>query len=116
MRNFAATQFAGKNMVPAAFAAACFLFALAFAANVFAQAQSRVGQSVDLPCERIINLLAVVLYCVNFWLRLHRVPGDDLPIVLSVIGVVAIIISGWLGGEMVYVRGVAVKQPPDQRV
>jgi uncharacterized membrane protein len=64
----------------------------------------------------IINLLAVALYCVNFWLRMHRAPGDNLPIVLSVIGVLLIMISGWLGGELVYVRGVAVKQPPDQSV
>jgi len=61
-----------------------------------------------------INLLAVALYCVNFWLRMHRAPGDTLPIALSVGGIVLIIISGWLGGELVYVRGVAVKQPPDQ--
>jgi len=64
----------------------------------------------------IINLLAVALYCVNFWLRMHRAPGDNLPIILSVAGVVLITISGWLGGELVYVRGVAVKQPPDQSV
>ena len=64
----------------------------------------------------VINLLAVSLYCVNFWLRMHRAPGDNLPITLSVIGVVFILISGWLGGELVYVRGVAVKQPPDQSV
>jgi uncharacterized membrane protein len=63
-----------------------------------------------------INLFAVAVYCVNFWLRMHRSPGDNLPIVLSVAGVVLIIISGWLGGEMVYVRGVAVKQPPDQSI
>jgi len=63
-----------------------------------------------------INLLAVLLYCVNFWLRLHRAPGDNLPIVLSSIGIVLIIISGWLGGELVYVRGVAVKQSPDQSI
>jgi uncharacterized membrane protein len=62
----------------------------------------------------VINLLAVALYCVNFWLRMHRPPGDTLPIALSVVGVVFITISGWLGGELVYVRGVAVKQPPDQ--
>jgi uncharacterized membrane protein len=61
-----------------------------------------------------INLAAVVLYAVNFWLRMHRAPGDNLPIVLSVVGIVLITISGWLGGELVYVRGVAVKQPPDQ--
>jgi uncharacterized membrane protein len=64
----------------------------------------------------IINLIAVVLFCVNWWLRTQRAPGDNLPIVLSVIGVVFIIISGWLGGELIYVRGVAVKQPPDESV
>jgi uncharacterized membrane protein len=63
-----------------------------------------------------INLLAVAVYCVNFWLRMHRTPGDTLPIALSVGGIVLIVISGWLGGEMVYVRGVAVKQPPDQSI
>lgn len=64
----------------------------------------------------IVNLLAVALYCVNFWLRMDRAPGDNLPIVLSAIGVGLIVISGWLGGELVYVRGVAVKQPPDQDI
>ena len=64
----------------------------------------------------IINLLAVALYCVNFWLRMQRPPGDNLPIILSVIGVVFITISGWLGGELVYVRGIAVKQPPDESI
>jgi len=63
-----------------------------------------------------INLLAVLLYCVNFWLRMQRPPGDNLPIALSAMGIVLIIISGWLGGELVYVRGVAVKQPPDQSI
>jgi uncharacterized membrane protein len=47
---------------------------------------------------------------------MHRAPGDNLPIVLSAIGIVLIVISGWLGGEMVYVRGVAVTQPPDQSI
>jgi len=60
-----------------------------------------------------INLLAVALYCINFWLRMHRAAGDNLPIMLSVVGIILIVISGWLGGELVYVRGVAVKQPPD---
>lgn len=62
----------------------------------------------------MINLLAVGLFAVNFWLRTQRAPGDNLPIILSVAGVVLIMISGWLGGELVYVRGVAVKQPPDE--
>lgn len=64
----------------------------------------------------MINLFAVAVYAFNFWLRMHRAPGDNLPIALSVLGVVLITISGWLGGEMVYVRGMAVQQPPDQSV
>lgn len=64
----------------------------------------------------MINLLAVALYCVNFWMRMHRPAGDNLPILLSVIGIILIIISGWLGGELVYIRGVAVKQPPDESI
>jgi uncharacterized membrane protein len=64
----------------------------------------------------VINLLAVGLYCVNFWLRMHRAPGDNLPLTLSVVGILFIMVSGWLGGELVYVRGVAVKQPPDQSI
>jgi uncharacterized membrane protein len=63
-----------------------------------------------------INLVAVALYCVNFGVRMQRAPGDNLPIVLSVIGIVLIAISGWLGGELVYVRGVAVKKPTDQSI
>ena len=63
-----------------------------------------------------INLLAVSLYCVNFWLRTQRAPGDNLPILLSAVGIVLIILSGWLGGELVYVRDVAVKQPPDESI
>jgi uncharacterized membrane protein len=49
-------------------------------------------------------------------MRMHRPPGDNLPILLSTIGIVLIIVSGWLGGELVYVRGVAVKQPPDESI
>jgi uncharacterized membrane protein len=47
---------------------------------------------------------------------MHRAPGDNFPIVLSVIGVGLIKISGSLGSELVYVRDVAVKQPPDQNI
>jgi uncharacterized membrane protein len=63
-----------------------------------------------------LNLIAVAIFAVDFWLRFSRPPGDDLPIILSVVGVILIMITGYLGGELVYVRGVAVKQPPDQSV
>ena len=47
---------------------------------------------------------------------MSRPAGDDVAIVFSVIGVVLIMITGYLGGEMVYVRGVGVKDPSDQSV
>lgn len=61
----------------------------------------------------LINLSAVVIFIVDFWLRTKSVPGARLPIVLSVIGVILLCISGWLGGEMVYVEGQGVKPRRD---
>jgi uncharacterized membrane protein len=55
-----------------------------------------------------INLGAVVLFAVNFGLRLNALPGAPVPILLSVVGVALIGVSGWLGGELVYVHGVGV--------
>ncbi len=59
----------------------------------------------------IINLVAVVVFAVDFWLRTKGAADAALPITLSVIGVALFCVSGWLGGEMVYVRGVAVAPP-----
>jgi uncharacterized membrane protein len=36
-----------------------------------------------------------------------------IPLLLSVLGIILITISGWLGGEMVYVHGVAVEPQQD---
>ena len=56
-----------------------------------------------------VNLGAVVLFTINFWLR-FRLPAESrLPLALSVVGVLAIGVGGWLGGEMVYVKGMAVE-------
>ena len=55
-----------------------------------------------------INLGAVVLFAVNFGLRLNAPPGAPVPIFLSVVGVALIGVSGWLGGELVYTHGVGV--------
>jgi uncharacterized membrane protein len=60
-----------------------------------------------------INLAAVVLFAVNFGLRLNSAPGASVPTLLTLIGVVMIGVSGWLGGEMVYVHGVGVQPTAD---
>jgi uncharacterized membrane protein len=58
----------------------------------------------------ILNLIAVVIFAVDFYLRLRNPVGAIFPIVLSVAGVLFIAVSGWLGGEMVYVHGMGVQQ------
>jgi uncharacterized membrane protein len=66
-----------------------------------------------------INVLALVLFAASFYLRTTggaRFVGGSLyiPLALSIIGVIAIAISGWLGGELVYRHGVAVEvQSPE---
>jgi len=56
-----------------------------------------------------INLLVVAIFAVDFWLRTTEVATSNTPVLLSVIGVALLCVSGWLGGQMVYVYGVAVE-------
>lgn len=56
-----------------------------------------------------INFSIVVLYVVNLLWRRHVVPDALGPFLLSVFAVLLLMVSGWLGGEMVYVHGVAVE-------
>jgi len=56
-----------------------------------------------------VNLAAVVLFAINLWLRFHLPAESNLPLWLSVLGILAIGVGGWLGGEMVYVKGMAVE-------
>lgn len=59
-----------------------------------------------------LNLGAVAIFAVNWYVR-TRVPADSWwPLALSVIGVVGIMVSGWLGGELVYGERVGVEEPP----
>ena len=59
-----------------------------------------------------INLTVVALYIVNLYLRRRGIESNT-PVWLSVIAVVMLAVSGWLGGKMVYVHGVAVETPPE---
>jgi uncharacterized membrane protein len=60
-----------------------------------------------------LNVIALVIFAASFYLRTasgaRLVSGSyTIPVVLSVLGVILITISGWLGGEMVFRHGVAV--------
>jgi len=65
-----------------------------------------------------LNVIALIVFLIDFYLRTTsggRWVGGSLtiPLVLSVFGIILIAISGWLGGEMVYVHGVAVEPRPN---
>lgn len=57
----------------------------------------------------VINLSLVFLYAINLWLRTSQGHDALLPFVLSVLGNVLLVVSGWFGGELVYVHAVAVE-------
>ncbi len=62
-----------------------------------------------------INLTVVALYVVNLWLRLQAPESPGGLIWLSVFAIGLLVVSGWLGGKMVYELGVAVDTPPAPR-
>lgn len=59
-----------------------------------------------------INLTVVALYVVNAYIRKHSHGTSDAGLWLSVLAVLMLAVSGWLGGKMVYVHGVAVDPSP----
>ena len=59
-----------------------------------------------------INLTVVALYVINFWMRINP-PATSMTLWLSIISIGLLVISGWLGGKMVYVHGIAVDAAPD---
>ena len=68
-----------------------------------------------------LNVIALLVFAASFYLR--TTSGADMisgsytiPLALSVLGVILITISGWLGGEMVFKHGVAVEAQSADRV
>ncbi|HEY7533674.1 MAG TPA: DUF2231 domain-containing protein [Nitrospiraceae bacterium] len=61
-----------------------------------------------------INLSIVVLYIVNLLLRQGSGPGAVFPVLLSILGVALLGVSGWLGGELVFVHGVGSQASREQ--
>jgi uncharacterized membrane protein len=55
-----------------------------------------------------INLVVVALYACNAWIRHADASPSGTPFVLSVVGILLLVVSGWLGGKMVYEAAVGV--------
>jgi uncharacterized membrane protein len=55
-----------------------------------------------------LNLTIVVLYVINAWTRYHGSVSPNVSLWLSIIAIALLLVSGWLGGKMVYEAGVAV--------
>lgn len=65
-----------------------------------------------------LNVIALIIFAISFYLRTtggSRWVGGSytIPVVLSVLGVILITISGYLGGELVFKHGVAVNPQSD---
>jgi uncharacterized membrane protein len=59
-----------------------------------------------------VNLAVVALYLCNAWLR-HSSPGElKVPMLLSLVAILMLLFSGWLGGKMVFEHGVGVDTTP----
>jgi uncharacterized membrane protein len=68
-----------------------------------------------------LNILALLVFAASFYLRTDNGSrmvngGFTVPFLLSVVGVILISISGYLGGDMVYVHHVAVESDQDKRI
>lgn len=64
----------------------------------------------------VINLVVVGLYICNAWLRHGGSNPDGTTFALSLIAIALLVVSGWLGGKMVYEAGVGVSGGADPAV
>ena len=55
-----------------------------------------------------INLLVVALYLVNAWMRWGGARDLQLPMLMSAVAILLLLVSGWLGGKLVFEHGVGV--------
>ena len=57
-----------------------------------------------------LNVTVVLLYAVNFGMRVNGAAIPGVPFALSGLGIALLAVSGWLGGHMVYVHRVGVDE------
>jgi uncharacterized membrane protein len=55
-----------------------------------------------------LNLMIVVLYIVNAWMRSQASVTGNVTLMLSILAIAMLLVSGWLGGKMVYLARVGV--------
>lgn len=60
-----------------------------------------------------MNLALIALVAVNLWLRAQYPGHTGIPLALSVLSILLLGITGWLGGELVYIHGVGVEPQHD---
>jgi uncharacterized membrane protein len=65
-----------------------------------------------------LNVIALLVFAASFYLRTTGgatwVSGSyTIPILLSVVGIILITVSGWLGGELVFKHGMGVEPQSD---
>lgn len=58
-----------------------------------------------------LNITVVLLYAMNFGMRLNGAAIAGMPLGFSLGGVALLAVSGWLGGHMVFVHKVGVDEP-----
>jgi uncharacterized membrane protein len=59
-----------------------------------------------------INLLVVAIYVCNAWMRRSDPNSLNVPTILSLVTIGLLLVSGWLGGKMVFEAGVGVNDRP----
>ena len=57
-----------------------------------------------------LNLLAVMIFAIDWWLRLRHATDARTTFILSFVGVIFISVSGWLGGTLVHRYRVSVEE------
>ena len=69
-----------------------------------------------------LNIAALVVFAISLYFRMNTFGGGDMignkltiPFLLSLVGVILISISGWLGGELAYRHGVGVDLKEEAR-
>ncbi|MGZ5090394.1 MAG: DUF2231 domain-containing protein [Burkholderiales bacterium] len=58
-----------------------------------------------------LNATIILLYAINIGTRIQGASIAGAPLILSVVGIGLLVVSGWLGGQMVYVHRVGVEEP-----